>query len=72
MSEWIKVNDRLPEDGRYLVARYDYVTKTFLTDILWYEKGTWWNRLFTGDYAVFAWMPLPEMPLPELYKEVSR
>ena len=57
MSEWIKVKDRLPEDGRYLVARYDYVTKTFFTDILWYEKKTWWNRHFTGDYAVFAWMP---------------
>ena len=58
--KWIPVTEALPEEGRYLVTRYDYVTKSSFIDILWFEKNTWWNRHFTGDYAVFAWMPLPK------------
>lgn len=59
-QKWIPCNERLPEDGRYLVTRFDFVTNTCFLDILWYEKGVWWNRLYTGDFAVIAWMPLPE------------
>ena len=60
-TTWIPVSERLPgKDGRYYVTRHDYVTQTDFTDILWYEKGMWWNRQATGDYAVTAWMPLPE------------
>lgn len=62
---WISVRDkdRKPETGtRYLVVRYDYVTKTSFKDILWYDKGTWWNRQHGGDFAVTHWMPLPELP----------
>ena len=59
-QEWIPCSERLPkEDGRYYVTRQDYVTQTDFTDILWYEKGLWWNRQSIGDYAVIAWMPLP-------------
>lgn len=57
---WIPCSKRLPEDGRCLVTRYDSVTNTCFSDILWYEKGVWWNRLCIGDFAVIAWMPLPE------------
>lgn len=60
-QQWIPCSEGLPKkDGRYQVTRYDYVTKTESIDILWYEKNLWWNRRFTGDYAVTAWMPLPE------------
>ena len=60
-QQWIPVSERLPKkDGRYLVTRYDYVTSTEFIDILWYEKNLWWNRRYTGDYAVTAWMPLPD------------
>ena len=59
-QRWIPCTERLPEDGRYLVTRFDFVTNTCFLDILWYEKGVWWNRLYTGDFAVIAWMPLPE------------
>ena len=59
-THWIPCSERLPEDGRYLVTRFDFVTNTCFLDILWYEKGVWWNRLYTGDFAVIAWMPLPE------------
>lgn len=57
--KWIPCGERLPEDGRCLVTRFDFVTNTCFLDILWYEKGVWWNRLYTGDFAVIAWMPLP-------------
>ena len=60
MGEWIPVSERLPKNGRYLVTRYDDVSKTEFIDILWYEGNLWWNRHFTGDYAVTAWMPLPK------------
>lgn len=60
-GEWIPCSERMPEkDGRYYVTRQDYVTQTDFTDILWYEKGIWWNRQYTGDFAVIAWQPLPE------------
>ena len=60
-QQWIPVSERLPKkDGRYLVTRYDYVTSTEFIDILWYEKNLWWNMRYTGNYAVTAWMPLPE------------
>ena len=60
-QQWIPVSEGLPKkDGRYQVTRHDDVTNTEFIDILWYEKNTWWNRQATGDYAVTAWMPLPE------------
>ena len=59
-QQWIPVSERPKKDGRYQVTRYDYVTNTEFIDILWYEKNTWWDRQATGDYAVTAWMPLPE------------
>lgn len=59
MSDWIPITEGLPKkDGRYYVTRHDYVTQTDFVDLLWYEKGMWWNRQATGDYAVIAWMPL--------------
>lgn len=61
-NNWIPCSEQSPKkDGRYLVTRYDYVTNTEFIDILWYEKNTWWNRQATGDYAVTAWKPLPEL-----------
>lgn len=61
--QWISVKDKLPGDiSRCLVCRYDSVTDSSFIDILWYEAGAWWNRRFTGDFAVTHWMPLPEKP----------
>lgn len=59
-QRWIPCSEKLPEDGRCLVTRFDFVTNTCFLDILWYEKGIWWNRLYTGGFAVIAWMSLPE------------
>ena len=61
IGKWIPCSERLPEkDGRYQVTRYDSVTNTEFIDILWYEKNIWWNGHQMGNYAVTAWMPLPE------------
>jgi len=69
--QWIPCSERLPEkDGRYQVTRYDYVANTEFIDILWYEENLWWNRHSTGDYAVTAWMPLPE-PYKERREECT-
>ena len=61
---WIPVTERLPEQGkRYLVIRFDEVTKTQFIDILWHDAhDLWWNRLYKGQYNVTHWMPLPEPP----------
>lgn len=62
-NTWIPCSERLPHDvSRCLVCRYDYVTKTRFTDILWFESGIWWNGSHGGDYAVTHWKPLPELP----------
>ena len=65
VQEWISVKDRLPKDGRYLTVRYDHVTRSSFVDILWFERGDWWNRHCPGDYAVTHWMPLPQPPKGE-------
>lgn len=64
---WIPVTERLPEQGkRYLVIRFDEVTKTRFIDILWHDAhDLWWNRLYKGQYNVTHWMPLPQPPKEE-------
>ena len=61
---WIPAAERLPEQGkRYLVIRFDEVSKTQFIDILWHDAhDLWWNRLYKGQYNVTHWMPLPEPP----------
>ena len=64
LPRWIPVTERLPEQGkRYLVIRFDEVTKTQFIYILWHDAhDLWWNRLYKGQYNVTHWMPLPELP----------
>lgn len=67
LSKWIPVTEALPEQGkRYLVIRFDKVTKTQFIDILWHDAhDLWWNRLYKGQYNVTHWMPLPDPPKEE-------
>ena len=55
---WHRVEEPPKKDGRYFVCRFDYMTKSRFYDCLWYQKGTWWDGLHTGDYAVTHWMPI--------------
>ena len=63
MSEWISVEDRLPEQmGRYLtVDRYGVI------DFCWFSNVRQWT--FFADkkrfLTVLYWMSLPELPIPE-------
>ena len=66
INQWISVEERLPENGRYIA----YVKKehhgVYKRDVfdLWYEDGDWYldahSVLFRGH--VTHWMPLPEPP----------
>lgn len=64
---WVSVTERLPESSgtHALVMRFDYVTNTPFYDLLWFDSDEWWNRNYTGDFAVTHWMPLPEPPKEE-------
>lgn len=56
MSEWISVNDKLPErQGRYLT--HSVIAGQSLVAILWYEK---YRSGF--DKEVTHWMCLPKPP----------
>lgn len=71
-SNWISVEDRLPErDGKYL-CRYGFVHEGKIrgkkyTSIIGYcatNPNSHWLTLFT-DMRVTHWMPLPEPPEEE-------
>ena len=64
-SEWISVDERLPEEnGRYLVCvNVSHLAFTSLTIIAVMEYGK--NHgfyLYSEDEPVTHWMPLPEPP----------
>lgn len=72
MSEWIKIEDRLPDNvGEYIVCaqyaeriRYRQIVtlaKYGLNEWIWYENGIEWD--ISG--IVTHWMPLPEPPRME-------
>jgi hypothetical protein len=60
MTEWISVEERLPEhDGRYaIVYKQGMVRRPFIGDYLCVENR-WMSML---DAEVTHWMPLPELP----------
>ena len=81
VQEWIPVTERLPSKEEYAAKAEDgteYYARLLIaykTDIVEYEIGyydgyKWMTempiRLIKG---VVAWMPFPNMPLPELPKE---
>lgn len=64
MSEWIRVDDRLPEeDGYYLVYGNSNRGLIFMTSD-WYDASVydWWHY---PHAQVTHWMPLPEPPESE-------
>lgn len=72
MSEWISVEDRLPEDGDYItftnasgktngVIAQKLVTKQIRGKTV--RRWEWNGRI--SPWAVTHWMPLPEPPKGE-------
>ena len=58
MSEWISVDDRLPEYGDKILVHLDYgdIKGILLEE---YSGTKFWSRAFNN---VTHWMPLPEPP----------
>ena len=67
VQEWVSVNDRLPEDGRYVVciAKRNPFSR-FMPMVARIEKNGWANPI-TEQYIseVTHWMPLPVPPKGE-------
>lgn len=76
MTEWISVNDRLPELGEDVLVYCKAKTPEF-TDFIevsvrntyklapWCDEETAWGIRFIpfgGEFEVTHWMPLPEPP----------
>lgn len=74
MNNWIDINDRLPDQGEYVLVSFENDGIT-LPDIARYEEDEQGNGAFFADdsdisYAsvgifVNAWMPLPEVYMRE-------
>ena len=65
MSEWISVEDRLPEkDGYYICALRDNIVKPYVLRVQFCNDRfiiSEWHEKNTGR-KVTHWMPLPELP----------
>jgi len=65
MSEWISVDDRLPNSGKWYLCIYSF-DLVGVMDIIFFdginEHGIHWLK--DGDFIerVTHWMPLPEPP----------
>ena len=70
-SGWISVKDRLPEPGRYVacIAKRNPFSR-FMPMVARIEKNGWANPI-TEQYIseVTHWMPLPEPPKEDAWKD---
>lgn len=67
--KWISVEDRLPENGEYVLCWYEYFrygnyNRLFQTYGIGYQfNGNWGGEVAQGRQTkVIAWQPLPEPP----------
>ncbi len=60
MSDWIRVDDRLPVgmNGNYTTYRPNAPIEASVTST-WYDS---WHNGWSGKYRVTHWMPLPPPP----------
>ncbi|MCK9460616.1 MAG: DUF551 domain-containing protein [Proteobacteria bacterium] len=59
MTKWISVNDKMPEEGTYVLT-CDYKNKESVLTAR-YKEGQFYIFSFIVD-IVTHWMPLPEVP----------
>jgi hypothetical protein len=68
MSEWINVNDRLPNDRDYVLTFSDDLIDTqmfYINDIARGKNKHWYFSDNSNDWIddnVTHWMPLPKIP----------
>lgn len=61
MNKWIKVEDKLPEDGVWVLTYSAGITDDFQWDIgYWCISDKW--KCLGWDYPVTHWMHLPKAP----------
>jgi hypothetical protein len=66
MSDWIKVEDRMPERGKEVVVyNAGFVMSAYVRSTEYFKKPvTPWMSNNRPLYHVTHWMPLPEPPKP--------
>ena len=70
MSEWISVDDRLPERNAHVLVHYITHTKNSVQSVALHFDSIQWRQLVGGGLMiekngvkkVTHWMPLPEPP----------
>ena len=61
MSEWISVEDRLPDNQAYILAHDGYGYSSVF--IAFHHLGTFYkSSIHQSPLRVIYWMPLPEPP----------
>ena len=65
---WISVNERLPENGQFVVVRHEVKGRIY-SEVAHYIMDLWWLDWNSNglELKAISWMPLPEPP-----KEVTR
>lgn len=63
MPGWISVNERLPEDGQFVVVRHEVKGRIY-SEVAHYIMDLWWLDWDTNglELNAISWMPLPEPP----------
>ena len=70
MSDWISVEDRLPESGAWYLASSN--TSPVYTEILFFgvnEHGIHWLKEGAWEFLVTHWMEIPELPPVKIKSE---
>lgn len=68
MNQWIKVADKLPETGAYLVAFRDQKSPLskemvwYVTDGVYYSSGNIWYTGGEPNHLITHYMPYPSPP----------
>lgn len=64
-SEWISVEERMPEDGSEVLASVDENSDDCGLHVCVYHDGTFERSEAGYVWGVTHWMPLPEPPAPK-------
>ena len=72
-SDWILVSERLPEEGKEVLAQFDVIVQDMKNGfqkityiyILFFENGNWNSVFGAPNGEVIAWCPLPKPYCPK-------
>lgn len=66
VSDWIRVKDRLPENGQLVVVRYEVEGRIY-SEVANYIMNLWWLDWDSNgmELNAISWLPIPEPPEDE-------